>query len=116
MRANGFIGPSRTLKELLPEGSVLSPLIFTIYKNDLLAEFKEDTLVSAYADDLARAHSARKKHMITSSLEPEVDNLIAWFDKLRLTLSTSKCVTAFFSLDCADAAWQANIIIDGKRM
>ena len=67
-------------------------------------------------DDLLIARSARNKDMIVAYLQPEVDKVVAWSDKARLTLSTSKCETAFFILDCQEAAWQPNITIDGKRM
>ena len=115
VRVNGSIDPSSTCKEGLPQGSVMSPLLFTIYVNDLLSEF-EDTFVSAYADDLLIARSARNKVMIVASSQPEVYKVVAWSDKARLALNTSKCEAAFFSLDCAEAAWQLNVTIDGKRM
>ena len=90
-----------------------SPLLFAIYINDLLVEFEDNTLVSAYADDLV---IARNKDMIITSLQPEVDKVVAWSAKARLTLNSSKCETAFFSLDCAHAAWQPKITGTGKRM
>ena len=58
---NGSIGPSRTFKDVLPQGSVLSPILFTIYIDDLLVEFGKDTFVSAHADDLLIAHSERSR-------------------------------------------------------
>ena len=67
VRVNDSIGPSGTFKEVLPQGFVLSPLLFTIYLNDLLAEFGKDTFVSGYADDLLIARSARNKDMIVAS-------------------------------------------------
>ena len=76
----------------------------------------KDTLVSAYADNLLIARNTRNKDMIVASLQPEVDIVVAWSDKARLTLSTFKCETAFISLDCAELAWQPNITGDGKRM
>ena len=112
MRVNGSIGPSRTFKESLPHGSVPSHLLFTIYINDLLGEF-EDAFVSDYADDLL---ISRNKDMMLASLQPEVCKVFTWSDKANLTLNTSKCETAFFRLECAEAAWQPNITIDGKRM
>ena len=71
--------------------------------------------MDAYPDDLAIDRSANNKGMIITSLQPEVDKVFVWSDKARLTLSTSKCITAFFSLDCTEAAWQPSITIDGKR-
>ena len=61
VRVNGFVGPSRTFKEGQPQSSVLFPLLFTMYVIDHLTEFKKDTFVNAYADDLLTAHSARNK-------------------------------------------------------
>ena len=72
--------------------------------------------MSAYADDLLIAHSVCNKDMIVASLLKEVDKVVTWSDKAKLTLSTSKCETAFFSLVCTEVTWQPNITIDGKRM
>ena len=56
------------------------------------------------------------KDMTVASLQPEEDKMVAWSDKGRFTLNSSKCKTEFFSLHCAKAAWQPNITIDGKLM
>ena len=92
------------------------PLPFTIYIDDLLVEFEKYTFVGAYADDLLIARSAQNKDLIVVSLLPEVDKVVAWSDKARLTLNPFKCETAFFSQECPQAAWQPYITIDGKRM
>ena len=115
-RVNGSIFLSRTFKEGLPKGFIILPLLFTIYIDVLLTEFEKDTFVSVYTDDLLIARSARNKDMIVASLQLEVDKVVGWSDKARLTNETSKCETAFFSLDCAVAVWQPNINIGGKRM
>ena len=47
--------------------------------------------MSAYADDLLIARSARNKDMIIASLQPKVDKVVAWSDNAKLTLNTSKC-------------------------
>ena len=70
----------------------------------------------AYTDDLAIAHSAHNKDTIIASLQPEADIMVASSAKARLTHNSSKCKMAFFSLYCAESAWQHNIAIDGKRM
>ena len=70
-------------------------LLFATYINALLTEFEKDTFVSAYADDLLIARTARSEDMIMASLQPEVDKVVAWSDRARLTLDTSKCETAW---------------------
>ena len=54
--------------------------------------------------------------MVVASLQPEVDNVVTWSDKAILSLSSSKCEIAYFSLDCAEATCQPNITINWKRM
>ena len=66
VRVAGSIGRCRTFKEGLPQGSVLSSILFTIYIDDLLTEFQKDTFISAYADDPLTARSARYKDMIVA--------------------------------------------------
>ena len=54
--------------------------------------------------------------MVVASLQPEVDKVVSSSYLARLTHNISKFETAFFRLDCAEAAWQPNVTIDGKRM
>jgi len=69
VQLNGAYGTARTFKEGLPQGSVLSPLLFVIYINDLLGGLDKNTLVSAYADDLAIACRGRNKTAATAKLQ-----------------------------------------------
>ena len=66
-----------TFKESLPQGSVLSHLLFAIYIDDLV-ELEDNDIVRAYADDLAIAHSECNKGMTITSLQPEVHKVVAW--------------------------------------
>ena len=91
----------------------MSPLLFVIYINDLLMQFEDTTLVSAYADDLAIACSGRSKIDMTKKLQKEVDKVVKWSDDARLTLNTNKCEVSFFSLCTAEASWQPHITIRG---
>ena len=72
--------------------------------------------MSAYADGLSIGRSARNNDVIIAFLQPEVDNVVDWSAKARLTLNSSKCVMAFLSFDCGETAWQSSITIDGKQM
>ena len=44
---------------------------------DLLVDFENNIFVSAYADCLWMARSARNKDMIVASFQPEVDKVVA---------------------------------------
>ena len=113
VQLKGVTGRCRTFKEGLPQGSVLSPLLFVLYINDLLGNFSESTMVSAYADDLALACRGRKKEDVALRMQAEVDKVVSWSQQARLTLNAAKCEVAFFSLDNAEAQWRPQITTNG---
>ena len=112
VQLNGVTGRCRNFKEGLPQGSVLSPLLFVLYINDLLGNFSETTMVSAYADDLVLACRDRKKKDVALRMQAEVDKVVSWSQQARLTLNAAKCEVAFFSLDNAEAQWRPQITIN----
>ena len=112
VQLNGVTGRCRTFKEGLPQGSVISPLLFMLNINDLLGNFSESTMVSAYADDLAQVCRGRKKEDVALRMQTEGDKLASWRQQARLTLNVAKCEVAFFSLDKAEAQWRPQITIN----
>ena len=113
VQLNGVTGRCRTFKEGLPQGSVLSLLLFVLNINGLLRNFSESTMVSAYADDLALACRGHKKEDVALRIQAKVDKVVSWSQQARLTLNAAKCEVAFFSLDNAEAQWQPQITING---
>ena len=101
------------LCEVLPQGSVLSPLLFVLYINGLFGNFSESTMFSAYADDLALACRGRKKEDVALRMQAEVDKVVSWSQQARLPLNAAKCEVAFFILDNAEAQWRPKITING---
>ena len=77
MRVNSPEYLLKTFKEGQPQGSVYFPFSFTIFMEDLLVDFENNIFVSAYADCLWMARSARNKDMIVASFQPEVDKVVA---------------------------------------
>ena len=52
VRYNNSVGRPRTIRQGLPQGSVLAPLLFLFYINTLAERLPEDTLNSLFADDI----------------------------------------------------------------
>ena len=113
VQLNGVTGRCRTFKEGLPQGSVLSPLLFVLYIIDLLGNFCESTMVRAYADDLALAFRGRKKEDVALRMHAEVDKVVSWSQQARLTFNAAKCEVAFFSPNSAEAQWRPQFTING---
>ena len=49
VRANGEVSDFRPVESGVPQGSILGPVLFTIFVNDIPAEL--ETIISMYADD-----------------------------------------------------------------
>ena len=114
VRADGALSRVRVFREGLPQRAVLSPLLFITFVDDLLGVFEEDTLVSAYADDLALATSSHKKEEAAEKMQTEVDKVVAWSRRSGLSLNTGKCETCLFTSSTAEYKWTPDIKIEDQ--
>ena len=74
----------------VPQGSVLGPLLFNIYLNDLLW-FTEDCEVCNFADDTTIFACNKNIDEIKEILEKSADIAIEWFKTNYFKLNTDKC-------------------------
>ena len=52
----------------VPQGSILVPLLFLIYKNNLAHAFEELRLTELFADDISRSVKTRNETSLRQSL------------------------------------------------
>ena len=90
----------RRLKNGVPQGSVLAPLLFNIYTYDLPFMISRKF---AYADDLVLLHYSENWKDLEGTLSQDMFTLSAYLQTWRLKLSHTKTVTAAFHLNNREA-------------
>ena len=103
----------RRLKNGVPLGSVLAPLLFNIYIHDL-----PDTTSKkyGYADDLAILTAHREWKKIESTLSQDMSTLALYLRQWRLKLSEVKTVSTDFHLNNKEAKCDLDVYINTRRL
>ena len=86
---NGTKSSPETVQIGVPQGSILGPLLFTLYINDL-PDYLEHCDVTLYADDTVLFISDKSLHNIKSYMNSDLEKLNNWLKLNHLTLSISK--------------------------
>ena len=99
----------RRLKNGVPQGSVLGPLLFNICTYDLPSMISKKF---TYADDLALLHSSGNWKDLERTLRQDMSTLSANFQTWRLKLSHTKTVTTAFHLNNQEAKRELKVYND----
>ena len=92
----------------VPQGSVLSPLLFNVYIADLpQTNWKK----YGYADDIALLKVHRDWNTIEETLSQDMYILSTWLKQWRLKLSEAKTVSATFHLNNREAKRELKAIL-----
>ena len=80
-----------TIKYGVPQGSILGPLFFIIYVNDLLQEFGQlDPKITLYADDTVIYVSSKSPRDACKRLENGLTKLSRWCNTNKLSINVKK--------------------------
>ncbi len=90
VKINGAFSKFQNLSLGVPQGSVLGPLFFNIYINDLLLSIQE-TSICNYADDTTIFTSGKNLDNVIMRLESDSTVIIQWFQDNFMKLNAEKC-------------------------
>ena len=91
---SGVFSEFRTVTCGVPQGSILGPLLFLIYVNDMKAAVKCKLLL--YADDSALLASSSDVSEIEEILKRELESISEWLSENRLSLHLGKTESILF--------------------
>ena len=103
----------RRLKNGVPLGSVLVPLLFYIYVSDLPPTTSSKF---AYADDLALVHIAGDWRTLEKTLSQDMATLQTYLQKWGLKLSETKTMSSVFHLTNREAKRELSVELNGKPL
>ena len=78
----------------VPQGSILGPLLFLIYINDLLRSL--DLLALLFADDTFMIYSDKDPKLLEVTVNQNLSNSTNWFIINKLTLNAKKTRAMLF--------------------
>ena len=99
----------------VPQGSILGPVLFSLFINDLPASLPSSVSCSLYADDLAIWSSSPLIPTAVEATQGALFRLERWFEYWCLPFNPSKC-EASFSVDPHQANLQPNLLLLGSRL
>ena len=96
----------------VPQGAILSPLLFSLYINDITASTSGD--VNLFADDTSAFTISDSVTELQTSLQSVTDDLSSWFAKWALTINVTK--TAVMVLCVRRNVPKISILINGSEI
>ncbi len=90
-RNNMFKSIKANLNQILlhsgfPQGSILEPLLFIMYMNDLALEIRQSEL-DMYADDSTLGAASGTLDVIEQKLTTDICNIVNWCDDNRMAIN-----------------------------
>ena len=104
----------RAVKCGTAQGSILGPLIYIIYVNDVLGQIEKDVDIFLYADDMLIMTKHMNVEIMLSKLQQAMHKIYVWCLENRLTINESK--TKYMIVNNTKTEPISKISIAGKHL
>ncbi len=94
-KLNGVTSEEASVKFGVPQGSILGPLLFSLYVNDLPNHIR-DGFISLYADDTAICVSDSDPQHLQDKLIQQLHTVQGWYQRNKLSLNLDKTKIMIF--------------------
>ena len=87
---DGFASDWRYVPSGVPQGSIIGPLLFLVFINDIADDISTDTSIPLYADD-AKCYRKLLDPADQAILQSDLNTIVDWSELWRMSYNASKC-------------------------
>ena len=110
---NGVLSDEVIMDYGVPQGSILGPLLFLIYINDLQTAIDHST-VRHFADDTNLVIKNKSAKNLTRDLNKDLKKLTKWLQANRISLNAKKTELLIFRSKLKKIEYDIKIKLNGK--